>query len=133
MAVIATATAAGTPAGGPLRSTADGVFSPEQVARGKLAYLANCSSCHLAALTGAERAPSLAGDAFLQRWHGLTVEELFQRIKLTMPQTKPQTLTDDTYIDIVVYLLDVNGLPSGSTDLAANPVILKAITISDVN
>jgi hypothetical protein len=48
-----------------------------------------------------------------------------------MPQTKPQSLSDDLYIDIVAFLLDANGMPSGTTDLPADPATLKLITIND--
>jgi Cytochrome C oxidase, cbb3-type, subunit III len=119
---------------GQSRSTVNNVFSPDQAVRGKRAYLANCSlGCHSPTLTGGERAPTLAGDDFLGRWRGRTLEELFIRIKSTMPQTKPQSLSDDLYIDIVAFLLDANGMPSGITDLRADPVTLKMITINDTH
>jgi mono/diheme cytochrome c family protein len=114
------------------RGTTDGVISREQVARGRRQYLTNCSSaCHGAGLTGSERVPSLAGEAFVQRWRGRSVDELFQRIKLTMPQTAPQSLSDTTYVDLVAFLLDSNGFPTGLEDLRPDSEALRAILIVD--
>ena len=116
------------------RSTAEAVYSDSQASRGRSAYLANCSSgCHGSRLTGGESAPALAGDAFVGRWKGLTLDALFERIRSTMPLTKPQSLSDSTYVDIIAFLLDANGFPGAGSDLVADPAALKQIVISDPN
>jgi hypothetical protein len=114
------------------RSTEEGVFSSAEAARGEREYRAHCSSgCHGPDLTGGERVPSLAGDSFLTRWRGRSVGDLYLKIKLTMPQTQPQSLSDGVYLDLVAFLLDANGLPSGSADLKFDEALLKAIIIKD--
>jgi S-disulfanyl-L-cysteine oxidoreductase SoxD len=114
------------------RGTTDGVFSREQVARGRIQYLTNCNlGCHGPGLTGSERVPALAGEGFVQRWRGRSVDELFQRIKLTMPQTAPQSLSDVSYVDIVAFLLDSNGFPSGPQGMRPDGGALRAIIIVD--
>ena len=49
-------------------------------------YNKNCASCHGDALTGVEVSPPLAGGEFLSNWNGLTLGDLFERIRTTMLQ-----------------------------------------------
>jgi hypothetical protein len=81
-------------------------------------------------LTGSERAPALAGDVFLQRWKGHTVAELFARIRTTMPQQNPRSLSDEIYIDVLAFILQSNGLPSGDHVLEPDPQTLGTISIA---
>lgn len=121
-----------TPAAGVVsRSTDDGVFSDRQSMRGKTAYLAQCAACHGPDLTGGDQAPALSGEAFLQQWRGLPVQQLYHLINSTMPQNRPHSLSAATYIDITAFLLDGNGMPSGDHDLTTDPAVLKAIAIGD--
>jgi hypothetical protein len=53
--------------------------------------------------------------------------DLFQRIQQTMPQTAPHSLSDQTYIDIIAYILSANGLPAGGPDLKPDVDSLKTI------
>jgi quinoprotein glucose dehydrogenase len=113
-------------------STADGVFTIEQADSGKRAFTQHCSSgCHGSDLTGLEGVPALAGEAFVARWEGLSVGALFQRIRRTMPQSRPQSLSDNTYIDIIAFLLDANGYPSGQRHLIPTQALLDAITVGE--
>jgi S-disulfanyl-L-cysteine oxidoreductase SoxD len=110
----------------PSKTINDGVFTDAQASRGEGEYLRNCSSlCHGSDMKGNERAPSLAGDSFLQRWRGTTVEDLLQRIESTMPQTRPGSLKPETYLDIIAFILQSNGLPSGASELKNDPEDLK--------
>jgi hypothetical protein len=116
----------------PVISTADGVFTIEQADTGKRAFSEHCSSgCHGSNLTGVESVPALAGDAFVARWEGFTIGALFQRIRRTMPQSSPQSLGDATYIDIIAFLLDANGYPSGKRRLIPAQDLLDRITIGE--
>src|SRR6266699_6232911 len=75
------------------RSVWDGVYTEEQAKRGEPIYRKECASCHGEMLTGGESAPPLTGGAFLANWNGLTVGDLFDRIRKTMPQSAPGRLT----------------------------------------
>jgi len=108
---------------------AAGAFTAAQSRRGKSGYESNCVACHKRDLTAAERAPALAGDAFLQHWQGLSADELFERIRNTMPQQKPHSLSDQVYVDIVAYLLDANGAPAGNTELKPDADSLKSVLL----
>ncbi len=99
------------------RSVWGGVYTEAQAARGAEAYQANCQSCHGAQLTGQGEAKPLSGASFLSGWNGLSVGDLFERIRTTMPMTAPKSLPRDTYADILAYLLKFNGFPPGMGDL----------------
>ena len=73
----------------PTKSIWDGIYTEEQATRGQGLYSQECASCHGGELTGGEMAPPLAGGEFLAGWDGLTVGDLFERIRISMPQNTP--------------------------------------------
>jgi plastocyanin len=107
-----------------------GVFTSEQATRGKMSFQQSCSNgCHMSDLTGGERVPALAGDSFLKRWQDSNADALFERIRSTMPQQNPHSLSDQTYIDILAFLLQANGFPSGSMELKSETETLNHIAL----
>src|SRR4249919_202854 len=76
-------------AGQALRSVWDGVYTEAQAQRGKTIYVQRCGTCH----GSGDQAPALYGSDFLSNFDGRTLAELFDRIKNTMPQDKPASLT----------------------------------------
>jgi outer membrane protein assembly factor BamB/cytochrome c5 len=81
----------------------------EQVALGKSTYLKACEVCHGENLAGRDRAPALAGNNFIAAWAGRDAAALFDRIKATMPQSEPGSLSDESYAAIIAYMLNANG------------------------
>lgn len=113
----------------PSRSVWDGVYTGEQAGRGQALYNRHCASCHADTLMGGEMSPPLVGGDFLSNWNGLTVGDLFERIRTTMPQDKAGKLTREVNADITAYILSVNKFPSGNTDLPHATEFLKEIRI----
>jgi mono/diheme cytochrome c family protein len=111
------------------RSVWDGVYSTEQAKRGQARYNEQCASCHGDTLTGGESAPPLSGGEFLSNWNGLTVGELFDRTRSTMPQSKPGSLTREANAEILAYVLSANQFPAGKADMPQNSEVLKEIRI----
>lgn len=107
----------------------DGVFTDDQAKRGEGLFTQNCASCHGAQLTGMDEAPTLSGGTFTSNWDDLSVGDLFQRIKLTMPGDDPGRLSSQETADVLAYLLSFNKFPSGQTELPNQPDILKGIKI----
>src|SRR6187401_2203776 len=76
-------------------SIRDGVFTPEQARRGKVAYTGPCDRCHGFKLDGAPDdpdmlpAPPVAGPKFLRKWNGRTLVSLFEYVRTTMPSNNP--------------------------------------------
>ena len=119
---------AAAPAGGQ-KSVQDGVFSKEQAERGAAAYKANCSECHGNDLAGDGFAPGLTGSEFMGNWTDLTVGDLFERIRISMPPSGPSAVTPAQKADIVAHILNANKFPVGTAELAATTPELKQIKI----
>lgn len=111
------------------RSVWDGVYTEEQAKRGQPLYNQHCASCHGDSMTGGEMAPPLAGGEFLSNWNGLTVGDLFERIRTTMPLGKPGKLSRDVNSDITAYMLNFGQFPAGQTELPRDTQLLKQIKI----
>ena len=61
--------------------------------------------------------PALVGDEFRATWEAKKLRALYSRIISTMPSDNPGTLPEKTVIDVVAYLLEANGFPSGPAAL----------------
>ncbi|HEY6388051.1 MAG TPA: cytochrome c [Candidatus Acidoferrum sp.] len=114
------------------RSVWDGVYTEDQVKRGEVLYQKECKSCHGVALAGGESSPPLTGGAFLSNWNGLTLGDLFERIRKTMPQNAPGKLNRPQNADILAFLLSANKFPSGKTGLSRQTEFLKEIRFEAV-
>ena len=111
-------------------STASGVFTAEQAKNGESVFQARCATCHGADLHSTEpEAPDLTEGAFRFGWNGKTVANRFEEIRGTMPYGNARSLDDQTYIDIVAYILQFNGIPSGSQKLEPDVPALEKIVI----
>lgn len=104
-------------------------FTAEQAARGKVAYDASCVSCHGQNLIAAHYGPPLAGPYFAGKWVGKTVAALYAHTHDRMPPSAPGSLGDDTYADLVSYILEVNGVPAGDAELPADAAQLETMVI----
>jgi S-disulfanyl-L-cysteine oxidoreductase SoxD len=109
-----------------------GVYTDEQAKRGQPLYSKYCASCHGQQLTGGEDSPPLTGGAFVANWNGLTVGDLFERIRVSMPQDRPGRLTRQQNADILAYVLAVNQFPAGQTELPTETERLKQIRFEAV-
>jgi len=111
------------------RTVWDGVFTQKQADRGKELYTTHCSECHLGTLMGSDMTPPLVGGDFLSNWTGSTLGDLFERIRKTMPISNPGSVPRDAIPDIMAYILSVNKLPVGETQLSHDAQLLKKIRI----
>jgi mono/diheme cytochrome c family protein len=113
------------------RTTAAGVFTADQAKRGETAYNKNCGSCHGSDLHSTDReVPHLTEGAFASRWVGKTVADKFEVTRDTMPPEDKRSLDDQVYLDIVIYILQFNKVPSGSRELKPDIGTLKQIVIA---
>jgi mono/diheme cytochrome c family protein len=93
-----------------------GVYTTAQAERGKTAFLASCQRCHNADLSG-DRGPALKGERFMTTWGGGSVGRLFEKIRDTMPTFATSTIDEATKLDIVTFILQTNGFPTGGAEL----------------
>ena len=127
LAVTFSTAAAQEPA--PTRSVWSGVYSEEQATRGNALYAQHCSSCHGDELLGHEIAPALTGGAFAANWDGLTLGDLSERIRLSMPADSPGRLGRQQVADLLAFILSVGQFPAGRAELPREAELLKQITI----
>lgn len=92
-------------------------FTAEQAAAGQTAYNSNCAQCHGRQLEGPE-APGLAGQDVMQNWD--TAGGLFDFISVAMPPSAPGQLGEETYVNIVAYIMQFNGAVAGDTPLTSD-------------
>jgi mono/diheme cytochrome c family protein len=112
------------------KTTWSGVFTAEQVARGKEKATAECAACHGMNFKG-DLAPSLVGPDFIDHWYDARLGEMALRIQNTMPGSAPGSLKPEEYADIIAFLLAENGFPAGTETLKMTPVdVLDAIKIT---
>ncbi len=111
------------------RTVWDGVYSEAQAQRGKQHYVRECGGCHMDDLSGSGQAPPLAGDAFAQQWKNQSVEDLFAKIRTSMPPNDPGRLGEPASLDVVAFLLRANGFLAGGQELTRDAEALKSIKI----
>lgn len=121
-AVFATALSAQAPP-----TVWDGVYTAAQASRGAVAYDAECASCHGPSGAGGGMAPPLVGAAFSANYDGLSVADLFDRNRSTMPPGKEGQLSPAQNADITAFMLQFNGFPAGGQELPSQSMALKAI------
>ena len=107
----------------------DGVYTEEQAKRGAEVYAEKCAMCHGDSLGGVESAPALTGPAFYSTWEGENLNALFERIRMSMPQDNPGSLSRTQNADIVAHMLHVGGYPTGSAPLEGQAGALTGIKV----
>lgn len=108
-------------------STWGGVYTEAQAKTGQDVYTKNCAECHGQDLAGDGFAPALKGPEFMNNWNGLTVGELFERIRISMPPTNPNAVSAKEKADILAFMFHEAGFPAGQTALPSTTDALKAI------
>ena len=123
----------GTPSRGqaPAETTtiAAGIYTTAQAARGRIVYDGQCASCHLQDLSGSNQALSLAGAEFVERWNGRSVDELVDRIRVSMPADRAGSLSRESAIDVVTYMLEASAFAAGDNELRNDRSALRRILI----
>jgi cytochrome c len=111
-----------------------GVYTAEQAKRGEEFYSGACKHCHGVRLNGAAApdqppSPAIARVAFLRKWAGKPVAELFTYVHANMPPDAPGTLTPQQAIDVIAHMFAVSTIPAGDKELPADAKALETIVI----
>ncbi len=112
------------------KSVWQGIYTADQAQRGAGLYAQRCGACHGAALNGTGEAPPLIGGEFVSHWDTMTVGDLYDRVRTTMPQNDPQSMTREEYADVLAFLLKTNGFPEGAAPLDRRSEVLATIGIT---
>ena len=89
-----------------------GIFTDDQADRGRTTFDEVCSECHTTS--------EFRGRTFQSNWGRRTVYSFFRTIRSTMPDDDPGGLEEQTYLDVVSYILSINGHAAGASELAAD-------------
>ena len=117
---------AGTTLGaGQGRAVWDGIYTDEQADRGESLYQDACASCHAQDLSGGQMVPELLGGEFIWNWSGLTIGQLFERLRISMPQEDPASVSRQEKADILAFILRANEFPAGEKELASRAEMLN--------
>jgi S-disulfanyl-L-cysteine oxidoreductase SoxD len=119
--------ARGTVAAQGAKTQWDGVYTEAQAKRGEGLYSQYCASCHGADLAGGEMAPGLTGGEFTSNWNDLSLGDLYERIRISMPQSAPGSLSRQQNSDILSYVLRKMNMPVGTAELSTQTEALKEI------
>ena len=92
-------------------------YTSAQAEAGRSAYQASCASCHLPELGGRNEAPPLAGSNFMSAWGARSTSDLLTLIRSTMPPGNRGSLSEETYVNLVAFLLEANGALPGNQSL----------------
>jgi hypothetical protein len=102
-------------------TTMAGIYTAAQADRGEETYMGICVACHPAG--------TYSTDQFKATWVGRPLSDLFSLISTTMPKSDPASLTPQEYSQLVAYILRINKVPPGKTDLPMDANKLKKIKI----
>ena len=106
------------------RSTLDGVFSFSQARTGERVFRVTCSECH--------EPDQFTGEEFLENlksWEFESLYDLVEHLELTMPADNAGGLPRREYVEIVAYILQLNGFPRGEQPLPEDDETLKQVMI----
>jgi mono/diheme cytochrome c family protein len=107
----------------------DGQYTAAQAERGKATFDRRCSRCHNLNLSGSDRGPPLRGDEFLASWMDGSLEALFSFIRDSMPNGNASIVNDARKADVLAYILQRNGFPTGTTELPPDTAKLEMVQI----
>lgn len=105
----------------------DSVFTDAQTVRGDSLYKAVCVKCHGPDLAGTPDGNSLTGADFAASWDGLTIDQIYSKIRDEMPPDSPKTIPRELVPDVMAFILKNNGFPAGKNPLPDDLEKLKTI------
>lgn len=92
-----------------------------QLEAGEQWFRAVCVECH---------ADNVADADFRAKWNGRPAYDLFDRMRSSMPDSDPGSLTYETYVALTAYLMKLNGMPSGTAPVPADSAALANLTLA---
>jgi len=101
-------------------------ITAEQTEAGRAEYQQHCAMCHGADMRLLPTAP-LVGPEFVNRWRGRSTNELLAQLRATMPPEGPGALGEQTYVNVIAYLLAQNGAAAGAEPFAATSTLIGTL------
>ncbi len=98
-----------------------GFYSVEQAARGRESFVMICEECHSSS--------EFRGDDFEWTWRRQTVWNFYRELIQTMPEDSPGALSEQTYADVIAYILQINEYSAGDSELTATEEAMDVIAL----
>lgn len=98
------------------------LYTEEQARRGQRAFRRVCSDCHYTS--------EFKGPVFTDAWARRTARDFYRELRRTMPDDNPGGLPRQTYVDVMAYILELNGYPAGSDELPPDDAILGSFRLT---
>ena len=100
----------------------EGIYATAQAERGRASFRDVCAECHYSS--------EFRDQQFQFKWGRRTVGDLYREIVRNMPEDDPGSLADQEYVDIVSYILQLNGFPAGSAELPADEEVMAGYSMT---
>lgn len=97
-------------------------YTEEQARRGQRSFRQVCSDCHYTS--------EFKGPVFTDAWARRTARDLYRELRRTMPDDNPGGLPRQTYVDVMAYILELNGYPAGSDELPPDDQVLGSFRLT---
>ena len=109
-------------------------FQAAQARSGQTAYEEHCASCHGRSLQGMHLSPSLVGERFDRAFRGKQADVLAMHLRRMPlePSGQPGSLSEETYTNVMAYLLASNGFSAGERPLPASSELLADFVIPQI-
>ena len=115
---------------GPARAAPRSLFTADQAQQGEADYQHSCRACHGEHLDDGDfGGPPLKGAYFRSHWGSGNVAALFGYMKTLMPPDDPGSLDDDSYANILAYILRYNGYAPGLAPLPTDPAAQARLSL----
>ena len=115
------AAAEAPPAGGDAAPVA-ALYTEEQARRGQRSFRQVCSDCHYTS--------EFKGPVFTDAWARRTARDFYRELRRTMPDDNPGGLPRQTYVDVMAYILELNGYPAGLDELPPDDEVLGGFRLT---
>ena len=94
-----------------------GLYGESQARGGRRVFRQSCARCHYSS--------EMRGTPFQATWGRLTVGDLYAHLVEAMPEDDPGSLSETEYLEVVAYILSLNGFPAGSRELSTGSAAFR--------
>lgn len=105
-------------------STGSATFTEAQADRGRDTFRGMCTECHYSS--------EFSDSQFKFKWSRRSAGNLFALIQNEMPETAPGSLTPEEAVEIVSYILRMNGFDAGASELAPDRAVLDGVALASI-
>ncbi len=99
-------------------------FTSAQANRGRDTFRGTCTECHYSS--------EFSDSQFKFKWSRRSAGDLFQLIQTEMPESNPGSLSPEQVVEIVSYMLRMNGFEASENELSSERAVLDGISLASI-